>query len=396
MKILVVGGRDATTRELATVIAEGGDQPIVCSCPDTLAGTHDGLEPDLLLLHAKLTAHEMASVRERWQHLQTPPGVVVYCGPGHPLQPPVADVDFLPPPFTPDLVRHRLRLGQQRRCLARAVDELDPSWSPEGDLRIGRQIQQGFLPAELPCPAGWEVAAGFEPAREVSGDFYDGFPMAGGRRMAFLVADVCDKGIGAALFMALLRTLLRYSAQNLWAGALAPFLLPTQPVLLSSPGVGAVPMLAAVRGANQYLTTNHLQQAYFVTLFFCVLDPATGRVLYINAGHNPPVLLRASGGHRLLRTTGPAVGLWPDAVFTIASASLGPADALFIYTDGVTEARNKGRELFGLARLVRILRGMPGAAAGEQVHRVLAEVDTHRGRSPRSDDITVLALRRRP
>jgi sigma-B regulation protein RsbU (phosphoserine phosphatase) len=390
---------DSTTRELMQALAGCGSQPILCSDADVLAGAHDAFDPDLLLLHAALTPKEVTLVKERWQHLRTPPGVMLFCGSEHALLEPHLEneLDVLLPPFVPALVRNRLVLGHQRRCLTRAVNDLDPSLSllpHERDLRIGRQIQRGFLPADLPCPPGWDVATGFEPACEVSGDFYDGFPMAGGRRTAFLIADVCDKGIGAALFMALMRTLLRYSAQNLWAGALAPFLLPTQPVFLGSPGIGAVPMLAAVRGANHYLTANHLPQAYFVTLFFCVMDPDSGRIIYINAGHNPPVLLRAAGGHRLLRTTGPAVGLWPDAVFTIAGVTLGPGDTLFAYTDGVTEARDPQRDLYGLPRLVSLLGGMPGATADEQVSRVLADVQTHRGRAPASDDITMLALRR--
>ncbi|GAA3424156.1 PP2C family protein-serine/threonine phosphatase [Streptosporangium sandarakinum] len=407
LTLLVVEGPEenaaAETHELTRALAECGNRPVLSSGPEVLAGAHDALEPDLLLLHASLTAKEVALFGQKWQHLRTPPGVLLFCGPDHiPLDAHLDhEMDFLVPPFTPTLVRNRLERGHQRRRLARTAAELDPYPSlsllqHDRDLKIGRQIQQGFLPPELPCPDGWEVATGFEPAREVSGDFYDGFFMAGGRRAAFLVADVCDKGIGAALFMALVRTLLRFSAQNLWAGgALAPFLLPTQQVFLSSPSIGALPLLSTVHGANRYLTANHLQQAYFVTLFFCVTDPDSGRLLYINAGHNPPVLLRASGGHRLLRTTGPAVGLWPDAVFTIASVTLGPSDTLFLYTDGVTEARNAERELFGLPRLVRLLSGMSGAGAGDMVGRTLSEVQAHTGRAPQSDDITMLALRRR-
>lgn len=403
LKLLVVRGHeepgDAPTRELTEALSQCGNRPLLASSGEILSGVHDGLEPDLLLLHTELTSQEVTLVRERWRHLSTPPGVLVFCGPDHLRLEPHLDqeLDFLLPPFTPALVRNRLLRGDLHRRLIRTVDDLDPSRSLglcERDLRVGRQIQQGFLPAELPCPHGWEVAAGFEPAREVSGDFYDGFTMANGRRTAFLVADVCDKGIGAALFMALVRTILRYSAQNLWTGALAPFLLSTQPVFLGSPGVGAIPMLAAVRGANHYLTTHHLQQAYFVTLFFCVIDPDSGQVLYINAGHNPPVLLRATGGHRLLRTTGPAIGLWPEAIFTISSVVLGPADALFLYTDGVTEARDPIGRLLGPASLVRLLSGMPGATAAELVRGVMEDVQAHRGRAPQSDDITMLALRR--
>ncbi|MEU9832606.1 PP2C family protein-serine/threonine phosphatase [Streptosporangium sp. NPDC048047] len=407
LTLLIVGGpeegADGATHELTGALAGCGNRPVLSSGPEVLSGAHDALEPDLLLLHASMTAQEVALVGQKWQHLRTPPGVLLFCGPDHvPLDAHLGhELGFLVPPFTPALVRNRLEREHQRRLLVRTAAELGPFpafsfLQQDRDLKIGRQIQQGFLPPELPCPDGWEVAAGFEPAREVSGDFYDGFSMANGRRTAFLVADVCDKGIGAALFMALVRTLLRFSAQNPWAGgALAPFLLPSQQVFLSSPSIGALPLLSTVHAANGYLTANHLQQAYFVTLFFCVTDPGSGRLLYINAGHNPPILLRGSGGHRLLRTTGPAVGLWPDAAFTIAGVTLGPSDTLFLYTDGVTEARNGEGELFGLPRLVRLLSGMPGAGAADMVGGTLAEVQAHTGRAPQSDDITMLALRRR-
>ncbi|WP_158578897.1 PP2C family protein-serine/threonine phosphatase [Spongiactinospora rosea] len=404
MKVLVVGRHgagDETTHELASALAECGTRPVLASGREVLAGAHDTLDPDLLLLHAELTVGEVGFVRDRWRRSGDPPGALLFCGADHvSLEPHLdAGLDYILPPFTPGLVRNRLAGGHERRRLARAVGDLEPSLAAlphERDLRIGRRIQEGFLPAELPCPAGWEVAARFEPAREVSGDFYDGFWMAAGRRAAFLVADVCDKGIGSALFMALMRTLLRHSAQNWWTGALAPFLLPGRQGFLGSPGIGAVPLLAAVRGTNAYLTTNHLSQAYFVTLFFCVADPVTGRILYINGGHNPPILLRAAGGHRLLRATGPAVGLWADAVFTIAAVALAPGDTLFMYTDGVTEARDEAGRMFGLPRLVELLDGMPGAPAEDAVTRVLAEVQAHGGRAPQSDDITMLALRRCP
>ncbi|MDF5752079.1 PP2C family protein-serine/threonine phosphatase [Spongiactinospora sp. TRM90649] len=404
LKVLVAGKNapgDDTIRELASALVECGTQPVLSSGEEILSGAHDAFDPDLLLLHAELTKKEVGFVRDRWQRSCDPPGALLFCGPDHVTLEPHLDqgLDYILPPFTPGLVRNRLTSGYERRRLARAVGDLEPSLDlllHERDLRIGRRIQEGFLPAELPCPTGWEVAARFEPAREVSGDFYDGFSMANGRRAAFLVADVCDKGIGSALFMALMRTLLRHSAENWWTGALAPFLLPGRQGFLGSPGIGAVPLLAAVRGTNHYLTTHHLSQAYFVTLFFCVTDPATGRILYINGGHNPPILQRASGGHRLLRATGPAVGLWSDAVFTIAAGTLGPADTLFMYTDGVTEARNEEGELFGLPRLVNLLDGMSGAPAEEVVTQVLAEVRAHTGRAPQSDDITMLVLRRCP
>ncbi|MGW3995022.1 PP2C family protein-serine/threonine phosphatase [Amycolatopsis sp. NPDC004772] len=310
--------------------------------------------------------------------------------------------DFVVPPYLPGLLRSRMTSCWERWQLTMTVEEMAAAASVreyERDLSIAREIQSGFLPQELPSAPGWEFASRFRPARQVAGDFYDGFELVNGRRLGFVVADVCDKGIGAALFMALIRTLLRHTAEHTgtWspvdavpevAGGPAGAVLPP---LLS---LGAGPLIQAVLGTNRYMARNHLRQGYFATVFFGVLDPASGALLYINGGHNPPVLVRASGGHELLTPTGPAVGMMPGSAYTLGHTSLQRGDTLFLYTDGVVEARDRAGALFGMDRMTAV-----AARAGTAAEKLLLEMEDTLSRfvsgAEQSDDITMLALHRR-
>jgi sigma-B regulation protein RsbU (phosphoserine phosphatase) len=310
--------------------------------------------------------------------------------------------DYLVPPFLPSLLGVRMRTCYERARFGRTVTQTEDSArliAADRDMEIAREIQVGFLPVELPQPAGWQLTSSFQPARKVSGDFYDAFTVANGRRVAFVVADVCDKGIGAALFMALIRSLLRHTAEfsGLQSLAAEQIIASTQdsgkPVV---PVVGVTPMMNAIRSTNEYLTRNHAAQAYFATLFFGVLDPVTGRVAYINCGHNPPMLLRSDGiSQSTLEHTGPAVGVVPDCVFALGHTRLAPGDTLLVYTDGVTEARSPTGEFFGEERLLRAARlpGISGKSISDNVERRLY---AHIGDAAQFDDITMMTIHRLP
>jgi phosphoserine phosphatase RsbU/P len=306
-------------------------------------------------------------------------------------------------------VRRRIDACRQneRVSTVEEIEAVSHLLKNERELQIAREIQRGFLPTELPCPEGWEIEARFRPAREVAGDFYDGFELVNGRRMGFVVGDVCDKGVGAALFMALIRTLLRHGAQQSNPGemlvsdlsAIATATVEDQPDAASQipalPTIGALPLTSAVRGTNEYMTRNHLEQGYFVTLLFFVLDPVSGSVLYINGGHNPPVVLRTDGSRELLAPTGPAVGLFPGAVFDLAHTTLEVGDTLFAYTDGVTEARDSVGDFFTDARMHKVLAD-PVESAQELLDRIDGAVVGFVGAAEQSDDLTMLAMRRVP
>ncbi len=280
--------------------------------------------------------------------------------------------DYLFKPFNPVLLRARVGaslekkyLRDQERAYLKAVKQ---------ELELGRRTQADFLPAQLPQPDGWQLASVFHPAREVAGDFYDAFLLPGGY-IGLVIADVCDKGVGAALFMVLVRSLIRAFAEQ------APATM-----------VGA---LAAVPLTNTYITNhhrhNHGRIHMFATLFFGVLDPSSGTLVYINGGHEPPVLIGPSGIRAELEPTGPAVGFMSSSSFAQREIHIEPGDILLAYTDGVTEARAPDGELFGEKRLMALINQSVSSAPAI-MECIVQSIRTHTGDQPSSDDITILAL----
>ena len=245
----------------------------------------------------------------------------------------------------------------------------------EHDLEIGQQIQANFLPSELPQPSGWEIAAGFRPARKVAGDFYDAFYVEGQTKVCLIIADVCDKGVGAALFMALSRSLIRA-----FAG------------LNESPATGGK---NPVELTNEYIVQNHENSNMFVTLFYGVLDLANGQLTYVNCGHNPPVIIGSTGVKVRLRPTVPAVGMFPDIEFKMQQVGLEPGDVLFAFTDGVTEARAPNDGFFTEERLLQLLE-QPAPSALALLNRIDESLCSHIGAATQFDDITMIAARRHP
>jgi sigma-B regulation protein RsbU (phosphoserine phosphatase) len=243
----------------------------------------------------------------------------------------------------------------------------------EHDLEIGQQIQANFLPSELPQPSGWEIAAGFRPARKVAGDFYDAFYVEGQTKVCLIIADVCDKGVGAALFMALCRSLMRA-----FAG------------LHEGPATGGK---NPVELTNEYIVQNHENSNMFVTLFYGVLDLANGQLTYVNCGHNPPVIIGSTDVKVRLRPTVPAVGLFPDIEFKMLQVDLEPGDVLFAFTDGVTEARAPNDGFFTEERLLQLLE-QPAPSALALLKRIDESLRSHIGAATQFDDITMIAARR--
>jgi phosphoserine phosphatase RsbU/P len=207
----------------------------------------------------------------------------------------------------------------------------------------------------------------------VAGDFYDVFASEPGEILCLVIADVCDKGVGAALFMALSRSLLR---------AFAEF----------QKGARADPKNLIER-INAYILRHHPWANMFVTLFFGVLEPATGLLTYVNGGHNPPVIIGATGIKARLEPTGPAVGMFPDVTFQARQVSLALGEVMFAFTDGVTEARDVNGGFFTEARLLQLLE-QPATSAMELIQRIEESVRAHTAAADQSDDITMLVVRR--
>jgi sigma-B regulation protein RsbU (phosphoserine phosphatase) len=280
--------------------------------------------------------------------------------------------DYLPKPINGVLLRARVDSSLEKKRLR----DRERLWakSLERELEIGRNIQSSFLPRTLPeCP-GWDVAALLRPARQVGGDFYDIFGLAGGT-LGLVVGDVCGKGVGAALFMAVFRSLIRVAAgREAEEGA--------SPAEIARNTIGPI---------NDFVARTHGDANMFATTFFGVLDPVTGLLSYVNGGHEPPVLLRLSGHAQRLPPTGPAVGLMPGMEFASQDERIRSGDLLLAFTVGVTEAKAPSGELFSDKRLLSLLDGGPAAAT---VSSVADAVRAHAAGADPTDDVALLALRR--
>ena len=267
------------------------------------------------------------------------------------------------------------------------------------ELEKGRQMQVHFLPNQLVQIPGWETAAYFKPARQVAGDFYDIFQIPGGS-VGFVVADVCDKGVGAALFMALFRSLIRiFSGQTSLNGltltcrdaAIEEF----EP-FTDNPAIDPnhLQALKAVQLTNNYIALNHGELAMFATLFFGILEPNTGELSYISGGHEPLYIVSADGGVKSrLERTGPSVGIEPKINFEIRQTRMEPNDILLGYTDGVIEASAADGSFFSSERLKAIL-SRPSESATQLLDNIADNLHDHIGDAEQYDDITLLAVRR--
>ena len=262
------------------------------------------------------------------------------------------------------------------------------------EMDVARSIQRDFLPDALPTSRGVQLDAALHPARQVSGDFYDAFAMPPSNTVVLVVGDVCDKGVGAALFMALFRSLIRASADPVEGGAIQMIGGRRTMVRQSIESASPAELLTRVAGfTNDYIARLHGRTNMFATVFLGALDTGTGRLDYVNAGHEPAIVIAPNGGLRELRPTGPALGLMPDQLFKTGEATLEPGDSLIAFTDGLVEARNLAGEAFGAERLRSVLQANHRSAKA-LVKGVLDAVQAFTGHAEPHDDVTLLAASR--
>ncbi|MGH2543442.1 MAG: PP2C family protein-serine/threonine phosphatase, partial [Ardenticatenaceae bacterium] len=236
----------------------------------------------------------------------------------------------------------------------------------EQELALAGTIQASFLPRDLPDIAGWEFAVWIAPARQTSGDFCDWIALPGGR-LAIVIADVADKGLGAALFMALSRTLIRtYAVEH-----------HERPEL-------------ALAAANQRILSD-TNSSMFVTAFFGVLDPTNGILTYCNAGHNPPYMLNGQAA-RALGATGLPLGILEELTWNAETLHFAPGDALLLYTDGITEAGNLPGDFFGTERLLAVAQSTAERSAHALQDAITDAVFDWIGPAPQFDDMTMMVL----
>lgn len=257
----------------------------------------------------------------------------------------------------------------------------------EKEMEIGRRIQAGFLPKSVPAMENWELASCFEAAREVAGDFYDVFRLNTLPHVAIVIGDVCDKGVGAALFMTLFRSLIR--ASSLY-GNMGSALVDegSDNVSLTATEV----LMNSVLTTNRYIATTHGGSSMFASIFFGLLDTGSGELLYVNAGHESPIIFRKNGETELLDITGGVIGLFPAARYAVETVTLSEGDLFFTYTDGINEAKNIQGEQFTEQRILEA--AAPEGNSTETFLRIMLDaVKAFRGEADQSDDITMLALK---
>jgi len=255
----------------------------------------------------------------------------------------------------------------------------------EHELEIGKEIQSGFFPDSLPKINGWEIAVHFQSARQVAGDFYDVFQLDKDRLLGFVIADVCDKGVGAALFMALFRTLIRAFSTQKYEDT-----DPNKPRSLKQP---EEILNHTICMTNNYIANTHNSAGMFATLFFGILNPESGDLTYINCGHQAPVIIGLNEIKAQIKLTGPALGMFPDIEYKTGRIRLNPGDLLFLYTDGVTDAENPKGKFFGNERLLELLTN-GHRNAEELVDTVKMNIDHHIASKDQFDDLTIVAIGR--
>jgi sigma-B regulation protein RsbU (phosphoserine phosphatase) len=241
-------------------------------------------------------------------------------------------------------------------------------------LEIAKDIQAWMLPgAPLQIP-GYQIAYATRPANTVAGDYYDVILRPGREpsadRILFVVADVAGKSIPAAMVMATFQASLR---------------------TLSTSGIALAELVA---GVNRYTCSNSQGGARFTTAFFAELDPATGDLVYINAGHNVPILRKRLGTLERLEAGGIPIGIFAESLYQVGTTRLEAGDWLVIFTDGVVEAVNSKDEEYGEPQLIRLVDRESGSDPAELLRRLWTELDLYVGNTPQHDDITCLLLKR--
>jgi serine phosphatase RsbU (regulator of sigma subunit)/putative methionine-R-sulfoxide reductase with GAF domain len=284
----------------------------------------------------------------------------------------VVDQGPRPRRFSPHEIQVLMGISNQAAVAienARLNEQAEIKKQLDYEIGLARQIQTSFLPPCCPEFPGYQISAAWRAAREVSGDFYD-FISLPGDRLGFTIADVSDKGMPAALFMVLTRTLIR----AMMIGKPTPW--------------------EALERANDLILAD-ARTDMFATAFSAVLDPHTGHLIFANAGHNPPLWYRCPEGElTTLKGHGLALGVRPNIQLPERSLELAPGDVLVLYTDGITEALNPNEEEFGTARLTDLIVTNHGLFADEIVEQVLRAVYDFAQGAPQFDDMTMVVVKR--
>jgi phosphoserine phosphatase RsbU/P len=258
------------------------------------------------------------------------------------------------------------------------------------ELEKGRHMQRTFLPENMPDIPGWKIQACFHPAKQVSGDFYDVF-FVDEQHIGIIIADVCDKGVSAALFMGIFRSLIHAYMESAFESVPVspPAGTRNVPRSLSDRSIGALVFL------NHYIEKHHGKEGIFATLFFGILNKNDGCLEYINAGHEPLMIVRNDCIVRELLPTGPAIGLMSEAQFSLESVFLNQGETLIGFTDGITDARSNNGERFCRSGISATIKGSCEPSE-KLMQSIIDGVFGHLDGCELTDDIAMISIIRMP
>ena len=375
LDILIVDDTAENLRLLSQMLAEQGYNVRAVPSGERALESVRALPPDLILLDIRMPKMTGYEVCERLKADRATSDIpVIFISALSEIQDKVqafkvGGVDYITKPFQLEEVLVRTQTHLALRALQKRLQ--DTNQKLEHELLLAGELQANFMPSKLPKIAGWQIAAEIIPASETSGDFFDVFPLPDGL-IGFLVADVVDKGVSAALFMVLSWSLIRTFATD----------YPTEPEKVFEE---ANRRILADTGARQY-----------VTVFYGVLNPANGQLIYSNAGHPPALLFNQSspGDLRKLTRTGIPLGIFDDATWEKQIISFTPGDNLVVCTDGITEAQNPEGDFFGQGRLFDAVQNGSGGVAEKMLGDVMTSVERFTHLAHQYDDIAVVVVQR--
>ncbi|MEA1976702.1 MAG: SpoIIE family protein phosphatase [Chloroflexota bacterium] len=373
-EILIVDDKPANLRLLSQMLADRGFiVRAVKSGPRALESVR-ATPPNLILLDIKMPGMDGYEVCRQLKELRGSRGIpVIFISALNEIQNKVqgfnvGGVDYITKPFQYEEVIARVETHLALRRFQKRLQKANKRY--EKELKLAGSLQANLIPKQAPAIPGYQLSFVLRSARETSGDFYDFFPLNSGH-FGILVADVVDKGAGAALLMAFGQTLLRTLAEK----------LPDHPDRV-------------LKNVNQRMLS-YIDASHFITVFYAILEPEKNELVYSNAGHNPAIHLKAANGEiQLLKNTGIPLGLYDDQVWQKRKIQLDPGDLVVIYTDGITDAQNSLNELYGMDRFSKNIQANRNRPPAELEKLILEDIDRFLDGAPQPDDMALVILRK--
>ncbi len=373
-EILIVDDKPANLRLLSQMLADRGYIVRAVKSGTRALESVRATPPNLILLDIKMPGMDGYEVCRQLKELRESRGIpVIFISALNEIQNKVqgfnvGGVDYITKPFQYEEVIARVETHLALRRFQKRLQKANKRY--EKELKLAGSLQANLIPKQAPTIPGYQLSFVLRSARETSGDFYDFFPLNSGH-FGILVADVVDKGAGAALLMAFGRTLLRTLAEE----------LPEHPERV-------------LNNVNQRMLSS-IDASHFITVFYAILEPEKNELVYSNAGHNPAIHLKAANGEMaLLKNTGIPLGLFDDQDWQQRKIQLDPGDLIVMYTDGVTDAQNSLNELYGMERFRKTIQANRKRPPAELEKLVLEDIDRFLDGAPQPDDMALVILRK--